>query len=312
MSAEDMGLPESYFNYPHRGYGMDHDWYEWSMLGRRPAVSWPNGARVAFWVTVALEFFPLDQSADPFRAPGGMETPYPDLRHYTLRDYGNRVGVFRVFRLLDELGITPTVAFNSKVAERYPLLLTEVVSRDWEVLANGVDMGQIHHSGLERDTEAALVDESLNVLRDLSGQEVSGWLSPARSESMATLELVAERGVRYVCDWYNDDMPYPMTTAGGPLHSMPLSHELDDQTVQLHYQQSERDFADQVEDAMGVLYDESAEQGGRILSLVIHPWMSGQPHRIKALARALRSVMAYPDVWVAPGVEILAAFEAQQ
>ncbi len=70
-----MGLPESYLNYPHRGYGMDHDWYEWSMLPRRAAVTWPGGARVAFWVTVALEFFPLDQPADPFRAPGGMVTP---------------------------------------------------------------------------------------------------------------------------------------------------------------------------------------------------------------------------------------------
>ncbi len=290
---------------------MDHDWYDWSMLPQRPAVRWPGGARLALWVTVALEFFPLDQPAEPFRAPGGMVTPYPDLRHYTLRDYGNRVGVFRVFKILDELGIRPTVAFNSKVAERYPSLMAEVVRRDWEVMANGVDMGRLHHSALEREAEAALVDESLGLLRQMSGQAVSGWWSPARSESMHTLELVAERGVRYVCDWFNDDMPYPMTTAGGPLYSMPLSHELDDQTVQIHYHQTESEFAQQIEDAMGVLDQESAGQGGRILSVVIHPWVSGQPHRIKSLRRVLTSVMDHDSIWAASGVEILDAFEAQ-
>jgi hypothetical protein len=84
-----------------------------------------------------------------------MVTHYPDLRHYTLRDYGNRVGVFRVFKLLDELGITPSVSFNSKVAERYPSLLANVADRGWEVIANGVDMGQLHHSGLSRDEDSA-------------------------------------------------------------------------------------------------------------------------------------------------------------
>lgn len=307
-----MGLPESYFTYPHRRYGMDHDWYEWSMLPRRLAVEWPEGARIALWVTVALEFFPLDQPAEPFRAPGGMVTPYPDLRHYTLRDYGNRVGVFRVFKILDELGISPSVAFNSKVSERYTHLMAEVVRRDWEVVANGVDMGRLHYGGLARDAEAALVDESFGVLREMSGQPVGGWWSPARSESMNTLELVAERGGRYVCDWYNDDMPYPMSTAGGPLHSMPLSYELDDQTIQVQYHQTEAEFAEQLGDGMRVLYDESAEQGGRILSIVIHPWVSGQPHRIGALARALQAIVDHDGVWAASGTRILDVFESQQ
>ena len=128
---------------------------------------------------------------------------------------------------------------------------------------------------------------------------------------MNTLDLVVEHGGRYVCDWFNDDMPYPMTTGAGALHSMPLNYELDDQTVQFHYKQTEIEFAEQVEDAMKVLYAESADQGGRILSVVIHPWMSGQPHRIKALERGLRSVMAYDQVWSASGAEILDAFVGQ-
>ena len=306
-----MALPDSYMRFANRKYGMDHDWYEWSMLHERPKVQWADGARVALWVNVALEFFPLDQPVDPFKAPGGMVTPYPDLRHYTLRDYGNRIGAFRVFRILEELGIEPSVSFNSKVAQRYPRLMDEVVRRDWEVMANGVDMGKLHHGGLDKADEAAQIDESLGVLREMSGQPVTGWLSPARSESMNTLDLLAERGVQYVGDWYNDEMPYPLTTANGTIHAMPMSHELDDQTIQLQYQQSEISFAEQVEDAMSVVHRESSPTDGRILSLVIHPWMSGQPHRIQALRRALSSLIAHEGVWTAPGSRILDAFTSQ-
>jgi peptidoglycan/xylan/chitin deacetylase (PgdA/CDA1 family) len=145
----------------------------------------------------------------------------------------------------------------------------------------------------------------------MSGQPVTGWLSPARSESGHTLDLLASRGVEYVCDWYNDDMPYQLSTANGPLHAMPLSHELDDQTIQLHYQQSEASFVDQVTDAMAVVHRESSAEDGRILSLTIHPWMSGQPHRIRALRDALSAVMSHDGVWVASGGRILAEFAKQ-
>jgi len=200
------------------------------------------------------------------------------------------------------------VSFNSKVAQRYPRLMEEVIGREWEVIANGVDMGTLHHGELDIAEEAAQIDESLGVLRDMSGQPVTGWLSPARSESMNTLDLLAERGVEYVGDWYNDDMPYPLTTVNGIVHSMPISHELDDQTIQLQYQQSEVSFADQVEDAMTAVHRESSAADGRILSLVIHPWMSGQPHRIRALRRALSSLIEHDGVWTAPGSLILDAF----
>lgn len=307
-----MSLPDSYLKYAKRGYGMDQDWYEWSMLPRRQPVTWPNGARIALWVVPALEFFPLNQPAKPFKAPGGMVTPYPDLRHYTLRDYGNRVGVFRVFKVLDDLGIKATVAMNSKVAERYPSLVDEVNRRHWEIVANGVDMGRLHYGGLDEAAETAQIDEALDTLRRISGQKITGWLSPAKSESMNTLDLVAARGIDYVCDWINDDMPFPIKTENGTIFSMPHSHEIDDQTIMLQYHHSEEQFTQQIEDQFRVLYNEAAEQGGRILAITLHPWMSGQPHRIKALERALAHVMSHDGVWTASGREILAAFKAQQ
>ncbi len=306
-----MTLPKEYLEYPKRRYGMDQDRYEWSILQKREPVSWPGGARVALWVVPALEFFPLNQPAKPFKAPGGMVTPYPDLRHYTLRDYGNRVGIFRVMKVLDELGIRASVAVNSRVAERYPLLIEEVGRRDWEIIAHGVDMGALHHGGLPEANERKLVRRALKTLREASGQKVTGWLSPARSESMNTLDLVAAEGIEYVCDWINDDMPYALETKHGRIHSMPHSHEIDDQTIMLQNHHSEDDFVAQVCDQFDVLYGESERQGGRIMALTIHPWMSGQPHRIKALERALAHIMGHDGVWSATGAEILAAFKDQ-
>ncbi len=122
-----MSLPYDYLEYPKRRHGMDHDRYEWSMLRERKPVTWPGGARIALWVVPALEFFPLDQPAEPFKAPGGMVTPYPDLRHYTLRDYGSRVGIFRIMKVLDGLGIRASVAVNAAISERYPFLIAFVV-----------------------------------------------------------------------------------------------------------------------------------------------------------------------------------------
>jgi len=304
-----MALPDDYLAYRHRRYGMDHDRYDWTMQPTRRKIAWPGGARVALCVVPALEFFPLDQPAEPFRAPGGMTTAYPDLRHYTLRDYGNRVGAFRVFKALDALGIKASVAVNSKVAERYPFLIGQIADRGWEIVAYGVDMGRLHYGGLDEDSEQGQVREALRVLREASGQKITGWLSPGWSESMNTPDLVAAEGVEYICDWINDDMPFPLRTKSGEIVALPLSNEIDDQTIMFRYQHSEQAFLDQVCDQFDVLYREATASDGRLMTLVVHPWMSGQPHRIRFLEEALKHVMGHDGVWSATGAEIVAACE---
>ena len=306
-----MSLPPEYLEYPMRRYGMDHDRYRWSMLPERRQVSWPDGARVALWVVPALEFFPLDQPAQPFKAPGGMVTPYPDLRHYTLRDYGNRVGIFRIMKVLDKLDIKASVAINAAVARRSPFLAAEVRRRGWEFIGHGVDMGHLHYGGMKEEDERALIYEAVETLRRLVGTTLKGWLSPAKSESMNTLDLLAKAGIEYVCDWINDDMPYEIKTGHGPIYSMPHSAEISDLTIMLHNHHSEAAFTEQVCDQFDVLYREAETQGGRIMALTLHPWMSGQPHRIKALERALAHIMGHKGVWSASGWEILSAFRNQ-
>jgi peptidoglycan/xylan/chitin deacetylase (PgdA/CDA1 family) len=312
MSTNAKPLPADYMDYPLRRYGMDHERYDWSMLPDRKPVAWPQQARVALWVVPALEWFPLNMAGIPFKPPGAMQTAYPDLRHYTLRDYGNRVGIFRIMKALEKHGIRPTVAVNAAVAVRYPSLIKECTQRGWEIMANGLDMDHLHHGGLAVDEEKKLIDTTLDILRRASGQAVRGWLSPAKSESAATLDLLGSAGMDYVCDWVNDDMPYAMRTASGPIHAMPHPIDIDDYTILVQNHHTEDDFRDQLCDLFDLLYKESATAGGRIMAISLHPWVIGQPYRMRALEEALTHIMRQPGVWAATGSEILDAWKASQ
>lgn len=312
-----MALDKAHLQYPERSYGMDHERYDWSQLSERKPVSWPGGAKLALWINISLQYFPLDQKGVPFKVPGGMTMPYPDLRHYSLRDYGNRVGVYRCFKALDQLGLKASVAMNTRLAERYPYLLQAVAQRGDEILCHGYHMDALHYGGQDSAEEAALVSKALGGLRELSGQPVAGWLSPARNESEITPELLAENGVSYFCDWVNDDMPYYFKTkaqapkAGAELVAMPLSNELEDRFVVVNNQHSEASWCEQVVDACDFLLTEAEQQGGRILALNIHPWLMGQPHRIGYLEKALAAISSREGVWSAQPGEILAAWQAQ-
>jgi allantoinase len=305
-----MPLPPDHLEYPQRRHGMDHDRYGWSDLSERAPVAWPGRAKVALWVTPILQWFPLNASAKPFRAPGGLTMPYPDLRHYTSRDYGNRAGIFRILDVLDELRCPASVAMNAAVAERYPTLVGEATGRGHEILAHGQDMGTLHHGGLAPEEEAAIVARALRTLREASGQAVTGWLSPGRSQSVATPDILAANGVAYACDWANDDMPYPMRTANGPLWAMPLAQETEDRAVLLDFHHTEDDWLLQLKDRFDTLHREADRFGGRIVSVPLHAWVAGVPYRIGIVREALSYMLGHGAVWAATGADILAAFQS--
>ncbi len=305
-----MALDRKFLTYERRAYGMDHERYAWSQLSGRAPVAWPGGAGLALWVNVCVQFFPLDQRGVPFAVPGGMTMPYPDLRHFSLRDYGNRVGIYRVLDALDRYGIKASFAVNGAMVERAPFLMAALRDRGDEFVAHGWHMDALHHEGLSSDAERDLVARTLDTLRTASGQAVAGWLSPARNESPLTPELLAEHGVRWFADWVNDDMPYRFATSNGDLWAMPLSNELEDRFILMQNLHSETSWVEQVSDACDFLLGEAEQAGGRILALNIHPWLLGQPHRIGRLEQALEYVTGRPGVWSAAPGEILDAFVA--
>lgn len=298
-------------DYPNRHYGNDHDRYEWSMLTDRAPLTWPGGEMLALFVVVPLQFFPLNPTGKPVKVAGNMTMPYPDLRHYTLRDYGNRVGIHRVLKALATSNVTPTFAVNTRLFEREPLLRELIAGRGNEVMGHSWSMDTAHAGGLEESEERELVQRSLSRLRELTGQPVRGWLSPGKLNSPNTPDLIAAEGIEYFCDWVNDELPYRWNTASGELWSMPLATEISDTFTLVDNLHSEESWADQVCDAADLLLAESREQGGRILTLTLTPWLVGQPHRIKHVERVLQHVSSLDGVWSASGSEIFDAAKAQ-
>ena len=184
------------------------------------------------------------------------------------------------------------------------------IAPDASVIGNGLDMDHLHHGGLAEDEERRWIDETLRILRDASGQPVRGWLSPAKSESFATPDLLAEAGIDYLCDWVNDDMPYPMRTRAGRIHAMPHPIDIDDATILVQNHHTEDDFRDALCDHFDLLYREASPDSGRVMAISLHPWVIGQPYRIRALEEALAHIMGHEGVWPATGAEILDAWTA--
>lgn len=304
-----MSLDPAYLEYPKRSEGYDHDLYEWSALHQRKPVQWPNGKTVALWLCVSLEWFPITPSDTPFRAPGHMQTAYPDYRHYTAREYGTRVGLYRLLDAVERAGVKASFATNAAIAKRYPQIIQDIVMAGHEIIAHSTDMNGTVASGLAIEDERALITTSLDTLERASGTRPAGWLSIARSQSWNTPDLLHEAGVRYCCDWVNDELPYRFKNG---LINLPLNHELSDRQIITVQQKSADSYAESMADAFDWLVKEAAQYGGRMLPLHITPYIIGLPYRIDAFAKLLANLAARPEAWFAAGSEIVEAWAAQQ
>lgn len=304
-----MTLDPAYFEYPRRREGYDHELYGWSPLRERPGLHWPDGKSLAVWVTVSLEWFPIIPQDKPFRAPGHMQTAYPDYRHYTAREYGTRVGVYRLLDVFDRVGIKASFATNGAIARRYPELVRDIAGAGHEIIAHSTDMNGTIATGLDEADELALITGSLDALEAVTGHRPNGWLSIARSQSWNTPRLLAQAGLSYCCDWVNDELPY----AFGPgLVNIPLNHELSDRQIITTQQHSAESYAQQIGDAADWLVAEAArEGGGRMLPLHVTPYIIGLPYRIGAFEGMLAELRDRQESWFARGIDIFNSFKEQ-
>lgn len=302
-----MTLDPAYLEYPHRAEGYDHDIYPWSNMHRRKPLNWPQGS-VAIWLCVSLEWFPIVPEDKPFRAPGHMVTPYPDYRHYTARDYGNRVGVWRFLDAFAAAGAKASFATNAAIAERYPELIAAIVGGGHEIVAHSTDMNGTIDSSLSEAEERALIGDGIARLKAASGVEPRGWLSIARSQSFNTPAILRDNGIEYGCDWVNDELPYRFNNG---LINVPLNHELSDRQIVAVQQQSADGWAQSMEDAFDWLAAEAErEGGGRMLPIHLTPYIMGLPYRVDSLERLLTKLAARSEAWFATGSEIVDAFQA--
>jgi peptidoglycan/xylan/chitin deacetylase (PgdA/CDA1 family) len=301
-----MSLPDDYLAYPHRAHGMDQTLYPWRPATERGPLAWPGGAIVAAMIIVPIEHHSLAPPGKPFKHPGAMVTPYPDLRHYTTRDYGNRVGAFRILDELARAGARATFPINAAQLERLAPLVEAIKGAGHEIAAYGVSPEHIHWTGLEAGVEAGWIAEARAAF-DRAGLTPRTWLSPARQQSFSTLQLIAEAGFTTCLDWEQDDTPVTMTTPSGPIAAVPLANELDDRTLLIDRRQTEEDWAAQILEARDYLAADAPRFGGRVLGFTLTPYVIGQPFRIFALRRVLESLAADPAVWVATATEITEA-----
>lgn len=306
-----MSLDPAYLEYPHRREGMDHSLYPYSNLFSRKPIAWPDGKSVAIWPVISLEWFPITPSDTPFRAPGHMQTAYPDYRHYTAREYGTRIGLYRLLDAFEAVGAKVSVACNGAIATRYPAIIDTIKAGGHEIIAHSTDMNGTIASGLAEADERALIAASFDALEKASGTRPRGWLSIARSQSFNTPRLLAEAGVDYMCDWVNDELPFAMTTEAGGIVNIPLNHELSDRQIINVQQQSVDSYAQQMRDAYGWLASEATTHGGRMLPLHLTPYIMGLPYRIDAFERLVHWLAEQPGAWFATGSAILDRWSAQ-
>jgi allantoinase len=302
-----MPVSEDYLKYPHRAYGMDQDRYPWRPAGERAPVAWPGAATVATMIVVPVEFHMLNPKGAPFKHPGAMVTPYPDLRHFTTRDYGNRVGVFRILTELKRAGLKATFPVNAALLSRARPLIDAVIADGHEIAAYGLDTDHIHWSGLEPGVERGWVEQTRAAF-DAAGLTPRAWMSPARQQSFETLDLIAEAGFDICLDWEQDSLPTPMKAGSAEVLAVPLSTELDDRVLLSDRRQTEAEWADQILEAARFTAAEGERSGGQVLGFSLTPYVSGQPFRVWAMRKVMAALRETPAVWSGTASEIADAW----
>ena len=284
-----------------------HDRFPYSAIVDRPKITWPNGARLALWVIPNIEHFLFDR---PSTSITPITTRFvPDVLNYSWRDYGNRVGIWRMIDVMEKYKVKGTVALNSDVCEEYPRIIEAGKALSWEWMGHGKNNSMLMAERAESE-ERTMIREIYDSVTKHTGQKPRGWLGPALTETHNTLDLLAETGFDYVGDWVNDEQPYDMRVKTGRMTSIPYSIEINDIPAFLDGKQSGESFGQMIKDQFDVLYEDSATSG-RVMSICLHPFLIGHPFRSKYFDDALRHITSRQEVWLATGSEIVDAYRAQ-
>lgn len=272
----------------------------WPYRGR-PRITWPGGARLAFWVAPNIEFYELDPPRNPQRA--AWPHPYPAVPGYSIRDWGNRVGHVRQMKLLDKYGVRGSVSLSAALIDHHPEIIAMCRERDWEFFSHGIYNTRYTY-GMSEAQERAMIADSLESIERACGRRPAGYLAPALSHSEVTLDLFAELGGLYTCDLFHDDQPTPVRVRGGQRFvSVPYSLELNDTIAYVVNKIEPRRYGRMIIDAFDRLWAEGA-QSGTVMCVPTHNYQVSCPHRLKAFEEALDYITSHRDVWVTTGREI--------
>lgn len=286
--------------------------YDYVPLPARRPLCWPNGARLALIVTINLEYWDLLKDDDkPYYAGGPPVIPdpmpgnVPDFPNYSWREYGQRVGVWRMFDTFDEAGVPASCTMNAKMGLQRREVIDAVLERDWELVAHNYEQGDLlTNYQFDRPAEKQLIQRALQTYHDVVGKPARGWLSSSLRSTTQTADILAEQDdILFICDYMNDEQPYLIQTDTRPLVCTPYSVEINDFTFFHRRGLSTQAALDLLKEQFDQLYREG-EHSGRLMNIGLHPHVAGHPYRIRALREFLAYAKSFDQVWWASREEI--------
>lgn len=272
----------------------------------RPPVRWPGGRRLAVWIVPNIEFYEYTPPPAIGRETWDRVPSHPDVREYGFRDYGNRVGLWRMDEVLRDYPVRPTVSLNLALLDHFPEIAQLIRDRGWAVMSHGLYNTRFLY-GMDEAEERAFYADNIAALKRHTGQNLQGILTPAITNTARTPALIAESGLSYHADWVHDDVPVPVIVPGRRLISMPYSYDLNDAPLWDGRPYGGRYFVQACKDAFDRLWADSAE-GGLVFCIALHPYQIGQPHHVGHLREVLDHIASREGVWFATGDEIAAHF----
>ena len=282
----------------------EHGRYDYSAIGGRPTFRWPNGSRLAIYFALGVEHYAFGEGMTENLVPG---MSHPDVLNASWRDYGNRVGAWRILDCFSQAGIPLGILLNSVVCSHAPDLVKASHAAGCEMIAHGYSNSD-SLAGMAEAEEASYIANVASQIAEATGSRPRGWASPWIAETMVTPDLLQESGFTYLLDWCMDDQPVWMRTRGGRILSVPYSQELNDSSAIIGRQVGANEFADMIVDQ----FDEMRQTSGGaplVMSVILHSFITGQPFRLRALRRAVDHIMKNREgLWITQPGEIARHF----
>ena len=271
-----------------------HDRYDFSPISARPVYDWPGGKRLAVTLCNNIEWFSfMTGLGSDHTLPGAAQT----TRNYAWRDYGNRVGIWYLFDMLDDLELPASHNVNAAALAHCPEIVDRIRARGDEVIGHGITNSE-RQDIMDEPAERAMIEQTSETIARHFGVRPRGWLGPYIVQSEVTLDLLKESGYEYVLDWPADDQPFWMRSRAGRILSVPYSIEINDSPAQVFRHHTGRQFEEMIVDH----FDEMLHQSSRyplVFNVVMHPFVIGQPFRLRALRRALDHILQHrDDIWL--------------
>lgn len=279
----------------------DPNLYDYWPYEGRPKILWPGGKKLAFWIAPNIEYYEFDPPQNPSRPP--WPRPNPDITGYSQRDWGNRIGHWRLMDLMDKYGMRGSISLSIGLVDHHPEIIEACVARNWEFFSHGIYNTRYSY-GMDEAQERAVLEDSIRTVEQATGQRIRGYLAPALTHTEQTLDLIAEHDFWYSCDLFQDDQPQPLKTKTGKLVSMPYSLEVNDVITYSVQGWSPQRYTDLLKRHFDQLLKEG-EQSGTVMCIPLHAYLVSQPHRIRIFEEALKHIAAHSDdVWITTGAEI--------